>query len=109
MSVLIKDMKMPKNCQECRWRKTDISNSDYCKLTNRDVPYLVKFPDSCPLIEVPEPHGRLIDADELRKEYKQPSDWLDAKQRLYDVTGIWANIDCAPTIIQESAKNEVKE
>lgn len=45
------------------------------------------------------PHGRLIDADELRKEFKEPMDWLDSKQVTYHVTGIWAAIDSAPTIV----------
>lgn len=52
MSILIKSMEMPKNCQECRWRKTNIHNIDYCDLVEEAVPYLVKFPDICPLSEI---------------------------------------------------------
>lgn len=29
----------------------------------------------CPLVEIPEKHGRLIDADELKGEYPHDSDW----------------------------------
>lgn len=29
------------------------------------APYGAPIPDWCPLIEIPTPHGRLIDADEL--------------------------------------------
>ena len=52
MSVLIKGMKMPKNCEDCRFE-------DFGGCMFR-----VKRSD-CPLVEVPTPHGRLIDADEL--------------------------------------------
>ena len=79
MSILIKGMEMPKSCQECRWRKTDITNTDYCQITLDNVPYIIKFPASCPLIEVP-PHGRLIDADELFKEMEH-NGWFDNADR----------------------------
>ena len=41
---------------------------------------------------------RLIDADLLRKEFPMPEDMRDPKQCLYHVTGIWAEIDAAPTV-----------
>ena len=41
---------------------------------------------------------RLIDADLLRKEFPMPQDMRDPKQCLYHVTGIWAEIDAAPTV-----------
>lgn len=47
MSVLIKGMKLPKNCFVCRFKNLEICYED------------------CPLVEVPTPHGRLIDADAL--------------------------------------------
>lgn len=60
MSVLIKGMKMPKSCEECRlyedeWclgREVDDSWSDFNTRWK-----------NCPLIEIPTPHGRLIDWD----------------------------------------------
>lgn len=42
--------------------------------------------------------GRLIDADKLRAEYKDPEDIRDSAKALYHVTGIWAGIDAAETI-----------
>jgi len=59
MSILIKSIKMPKNCDICFIR-------DDCEYS---MP-LSKRPIDCPLVEVPEPHGRLIDADEILKENK---------------------------------------
>ena len=72
MSVLIKGMEMPKTCEEC-----DLCTSDgYCIATGGDslwdaLPEGAEyFPtgwkyEGCPLVEVPAPHGRLIDADAL--------------------------------------------
>ena len=72
MSVLIKNMDMPKNCIECRFRQYE-----YCDLQHQDV-YAVNIIDhalslerhpSCPLIEIPTPHGDLVDRSELLAEY----------------------------------------
>ena len=58
MSVIVKGMEMPKDCDSCKvgdvvgcslWKPMDIGE---------------RHPD-CPLVELPEKHGRLIDADAL--------------------------------------------
>lgn len=68
MSIFIK-MDMPKNgCKDCifinrKW------HGDICPILKREVSGNVErggFQSDCPLVEVPEPHGRLIDADALR-------------------------------------------
>ena len=68
MSVLIKGMTMPKTCIMC-WL------SPICpvwvKEVSRHKGYDYRLPD-CPLVEVPTPHGRLIDADEL---YEKTAEW----------------------------------
>ena len=63
MSVIAKNMEMPKSCYRC-----PMANDDFylCGATEK---YLEndseeRRPDWCPLIELP-PHGRLIDADKL--------------------------------------------
>ena len=68
MSILIKGMEMPENCFDCPFmycRKYCIVNS---KIEFNDPEYseLKGRYDGCPLIEVPEPHGRLIiEGDEV--------------------------------------------
>lgn len=47
MGVYIKKMKMPRSCVECRLLRVE-SNDEW----------VGKY---CPLVEVTEPHGRLID------------------------------------------------
>ena len=64
MSVLIKDMELPKNCSEC----PVALSGKYCRI-NKTHTTFVKLPirpDHCPIVELPEHHGRLIDADEMR-------------------------------------------
>ena len=58
MSVLIKDMIMPKSCQECmayvcykQW-SGDIGD-EFCGLTKNNIPY-EGVPDWCPLVELPK-------------------------------------------------------
>lgn len=58
MSILIKGIKRPKNCDEC-----PLADS-YLACDARSI--------NCPLVEVPTPHGRLIDADAL---YEQTAEW----------------------------------
>ena len=84
--ILIKNMKMPKDCLHC-----DFSHmaSDCLKIWIICKPKDISVtdgdavkdgrPDWCPLIEVPTPHGRLIDADayhkEIRERYESAREW----------------------------------
>ena len=87
MSILVKGMMMPNSCLECmlhmcgRINEWDI----FCNFTHKRVG---KFDDKkwnngwrssrCPLTEVPTPHGRLVDIDEvyrvLSKQYHHTTD-----------------------------------
>lgn len=62
MSVLVKGMKMPINCDYCRF----LSNYDIlrgvCKaadriVTSRETGCWRSKPDWCPLVDVPDEHG----------------------------------------------------
>lgn len=66
MSILIKGMEMPKSCKDCPCHKFAYDNWDrpynYCGVTGGVT--LV----NCPLVEVPTPHGDLIDSDDVIDE-----------------------------------------
>ena len=65
MSVLIKNMEMPKNCSECKL----LCNENFimwCCLTDREDVFLDATPDWCPLVALPEKHGDLIDRQTLK-------------------------------------------
>ena len=109
MSVIIPNMNMPMSCLACplaremfgclvcvgffkdnligrRVYKSDLKESDTD--FNR--------PDWCPLVPLPEGHGRLGDLDALQEEFKK---FHDGKRLML--------IDTAPTIVPaEGGKNE---
>lgn len=78
MSLLIKGMEMPQNCDKCFFCHYIHADEDHehfyvCSLENWKKPIThlplnpiqaKSKPEWCPLVEVP-PHGRLIDADNL--------------------------------------------
>ena len=62
MSVLIRGMKLPDKPRNCRFYDIDPMGirKPYCS-----VQAVCNGLKDCPLVEIPEPHGRLIDADAL--------------------------------------------
>ena len=93
MSLIIKGSIMPLMCEECPCYDCD----DYsCKATGRGV---IEYrydgrPDNCPLVEIPTPHGRLIDADEL---LRQPMNTANYPKNYVHV---------APTIIEAEVSED---
>lgn len=65
MSILIKGMKMPEKCGSCDL--FHVESPMHCTVVKGHktvgAPYGMPRPDWCPLVEIPEPHGRLIDVD----------------------------------------------
>ena len=71
MSVLIKGMEMPKGCLECPFKDVGMNTMTQCMLVAGWVKYEndgYGIPSACPLVDVPTPHGRLIDADKLKSD-----------------------------------------
>ena len=68
MAILIKSMEMPKSCYSCPLRKRNgidiVCPVAQERFSVADVNILFYRLDSCPLVEIPEPHGDLIDASE---------------------------------------------
>ncbi len=89
MSLLIKEMKMPEKCPDCNFESELgfclAKSPDFCGYTDD-----IRRPDWCPLFELPEHHGRLIDADVLVTESLADGayGYVDTKE-IYD----------APTIV----------
>ena len=119
MSVCVKGMYLPPNCYFF-----PMTNGGFylCKANN---PHKLleedceeRRPNWCPLIEIPEPHGRLIDADVLHKlfedqwHYLQVLDWNENPTAEAVQSGInWCintMHDDAPTVIPTS-EDEINE
>lgn len=91
MSILIKGMEMPKDCWQCPFEK--------CVLR-----VLVDRHPDCPLVEVPTPHGRLIDADVLNTDDMIES-WVNGDLYRHEwCIDEWINN--APTIIEAEEGEE---
>ncbi len=82
MSILAKGMKAPINCQACFVGR--IGPRCYCgrKITTEEWNATNKRPSWCPLREVPEKHGRLIDMDNLKADYGMKDDCADCEKEL---------------------------
>lgn len=65
MAVYIRGMEMPLNCTRCACSDDD---SRYCRVADEYIPMLGK-PKFCPLVEIKEPHGNLIDKDAFLKYF----------------------------------------
>ena len=72
MSVLIKGMEMPTNCAACPLNYDQMACAVTWTRWWSDSMVIMNFDSdkermpNCPLIEVPTPHGRLIDADAIQ-------------------------------------------
>ena len=110
MSVLIKGMKMPENCDECKFSTwSNLHQTAACKRHDFDPcfkdysrEYKEKRADFCPIVEVPEPHGRLIDADALNiGEYEREDDDTGTLEiSLGGLFDLYHKIKGAPTVIK---------
>lgn len=124
MSVIVKGMNMPSKCQYCGLLRYYPENGNvWCNASNKLMMERAWFekidierPMWCPLIALPEKHGRLIDADAFshfitdtikRQEYENlkidglltVADVLEAVISDLKGTGL-DGFDNAPTIIE---------
>ena len=95
MSVLIKDMEMPKACGLCPF-----DDYGYCTRAKRYSGGSATHGRAsfCPLAELPEKHGRLIDADALIAKY---GDWYTEEGTETGFIGtIGMLLKDAPTVVE---------
>lgn len=101
MSVLIKGWEIPKNCKEC-----DFYNGYDCLEFSNGVVERYNYnadirPEWCGFIEVPTPHGRLIDADAFIAQY-QNEYGINPRDLEFDIylSECVEDIIQAPTVIE---------
>ena len=79
MSILLSGIEMPRTCYYCRFQLLkSLSLGDNrliyfhsCSLLCKNVDdYENNRREDCPLVEVPTPHGRLIDADKIEYNFE---------------------------------------
>ena len=108
MSVLIKGLKMPKECRECKMLTYySTSGCSMCDIAEKALARNFKpipfdgRPDWCPLVEIPEPHGTLIDRDALNiGEYEREDDDTGTLEiSLGGLLEVYHRVKDAPAII----------
>lgn len=106
MSIVIKGMEMPETSLQC-----EFCESGYCnKMNMRFCPGAVKRPDWCPLVELPDKHGRLVDDDII---YQEMINYYHAEENKDKHTVDYANgfceclhiVDNIPTVIEAEGGN----
>ena len=95
MSVLIKGMKMPETCDECRFKEGEFDTECYgrgivCAVDGSS--HEPRYKGDCKLVEIPTPHGRLIDRDALIAAYDAQHEGVAGRARKL--------MEEAPTIIE---------
>ena len=101
MSILIRGMEMPKRCIDCPFMVS--RDNDDCILQSDEANAKFNSWDdmkaSCPLVEIPTPHGRLGDLDAL---YAEISNGNKAYNGIEGYDGEYPNIanvdDCLDAI-----------
>ena len=102
--VLVKGMKMPKNCAVCPLRVDGLHTFQCMRLLGRAYTYELaeQRQEDCPLGELPDNHGRIVDLDRIL-------DWLINEKRAFSMktSAIIAKaLKSAPTILEASNKTE---
>ena len=102
MGVYIKGMEMPKSCDECP------INDDWRCLLRLNTPY-EHYIDStawthrmrwCPLVEIPVPHGRLVDADALANDLDYDATHYEEDHEMKSNCAAWLRSNATPTVIE---------
>ncbi len=113
MSVVVKGMKMPESCDACMFSDwSNLSQTASCKLKEYEPcfadfsnEYRSKRADFCPLIALPDKHGRLVDADELIHELNN-SHYPGAPYVDAGISVAIGKVCDAPTIVEKEDSND---
>jgi len=106
MSILIKGVKMPKSCGDCPCQQEEYG---YCQVIEEEARFCdyTSRPEWCPLVALPEHHGRLVDMDALSDVMYREAFETDSPLQKWD-SGCWIRYkmfeharDNAPTVIEE--------
>lgn len=99
MSVVVKGMHIPESCRECPFENYySDTGKTVCMASLRVLAIgfgIISFDgrhSSCPIVALPDTHGRLVDADALEPD----ADYDDGDYWAYSVAQVYS----APTIVE---------
>lgn len=100
--LVIRGMEMPEYCYECPCHNGE---SGYCQAYKSGYLNSIERPAKCPLVPLTEGHGRLIDAEELRKAMYHEAFETDSHMQKWE-SGCWIryrmferNLETVSTIV----------
>ena len=113
MSVIIKGMKIPKCCLDCPmnfnlfyceavtpWKI--ITDKTSVEVNGKEI--TITRPDWCPLVELPEKHGRLIDADALADDLEYDAQNFDDDHELKFNAAMWLRSNQNKVIVEAESE-----
>lgn len=109
MGLYIKDMEIPTSCGKCKLFGAShaiglFSTLGWCRVNGKEIFRLSEKADFCPLVEIPEPHGDLIDREGLQDIIGQLNlNWEYGQ----GVSDCWDALLDAPAIIPASEEVEI--
>ena len=116
MSILIKGLIMPSCCDGCTFSDwSNLHQTASCKLHDYNQcfadysrEYTDKRADFCPLIEIPESHGDLIDRDALNiGEYERDDDDTGTLEiSLGGLLDLYHKVKAASTVIEAEGSED---
>ena len=108
MSVIVKGMEMPTTCCNCKFREPFIDFA-YCHLAEMDMEYEesdnCRHPD-CLLVEIPTPHGRLIDAEFVYEICGEKQGRASSIGEMQGISKVWKAVKRLPTVIEPEGSEE---
>lgn len=97
MSVLIKGMKMPKTCMDCPFADGEYG---WCDVDNSIGMCNDERSKDCPLVALPDKHGRLVDADALIEQMEADAEHMDEPYAKMMYCAAISDVRHAPTIVE---------
>lgn len=101
MSLVDKGASVPRCCDGCKYCSGDFDGY-WCDRLHKwlDIPIRSKKDKECPIVEIPTPHGKLVDADALIEDLQGlrvlfPNNGMDY------FGGVISVIQNAPSIIEK--------
>ena len=104
MGIYIKDAELPTSCRSCPFENGGDCYGGKAKyimdVDDNEEQFRNSRHPNCPLIEVPEPHGRLIDADALADDLETDGKEFGDEMKLNCAS--WLRSNATLTVIERS-------
>ena len=106
-AVIVKGMEMPEKCGLC-----DLFHAEspmHCTVVKGHktvgAPYGIPRPEWCPLVALPDHHGRLVDADALIEQMEADAEHMDEPYARMIYSAAISDVRHAPTIVEAEGEN----